>query len=97
MYITNFQHFLDADGNIPTSIPVEALRLAYFQTFLIEEATMYDYDAEPTIKCFNQGCTGKVVTWVEQDSENVVWICIKCKTEGRISNWQNTKWDNTNR
>jgi hypothetical protein len=39
MYITNFQHYLDKDGNIPKDMPKEARELANFLALLIDEAS----------------------------------------------------------
>jgi len=50
MYITNFQHFLNEEGNIPTDMPKEARELANFLALLIDDASTGDYDAKPTIR-----------------------------------------------
>ena len=94
MYIINFQHFLDENGDIYTEGHIQATRLASFVSLIVDEASMYDYDAEPTIPCNQKGCTGLVVTGVDPETEDVYWICPICKMEGRVSNWKNTKWDN---
>ena len=94
MYITNFQHFLDEDGNIPTDLPKEARELANFLALLIDDASTGDYDAEPTIRCIEKGCEGLIVpTWIQEEDE-VYWVCVKCKIKGVITDWRGTKWDN---
>ena len=94
MYITNFQHFLNEEGNIPTDLPKKARELANFLALLIDDASTGDYDAEPTIRCIENGCEGLIVpTWVQENDE-IHWVCIKCKTKGVITDWKGTKWDN---
>ena len=96
MYITNFQHYLDEDGNIPTDMPKEARELANFLALLIDDATSGDYDSEPTIRCIKMGCEGLVVPTLLEDTSEIYWVCVECKKKGIISNWRNTKWDNSN-
>ncbi|MFA9388700.1 MAG: hypothetical protein ACERKD_02765 [Prolixibacteraceae bacterium] len=93
MYITNFQHCLNSEGNIPTDMPREARELANFFALLIDEASTGDYDAEPTIRCIKKGCEGVIVPSVIEDTDEIFWVCVKCKTKGVISNWRGTKWD----
>ena len=94
MYITNFKHLLDEDGNIPADMSKEARELANFLALLVDDASTGDYDAEPTIRCIEKGCEGLIVpTWVQDDDE-IYWVCVKCKTKGVITDWRGTKWDN---
>jgi len=39
---------------------------------------------------------GAVEAGIAQD-DAIVWTCLRCKTEGRISNWQGTLWDLSDR
>ncbi len=94
MYITNFKHFLDENGNIPTDMPKEARELANFLALLIDDASTGDYDAEPTIRCIEKKCSGLIVPILVEDNNEIYWVCIKCKAKGIITNWHNTKWDN---
>lgn len=95
MFVTNFQHFLNEEGNIPTDMPKEARELANFLALLIDDASTGDYDAEPTIRCIEKGCEGLIVpTWIQENDE-IYWICVKCKTKGVITDWRGTKWDNS--
>jgi len=94
MHITNFKHFLDENGNIPTDMPKEARELANFLALLIDDATNGDYDAEPTIRCTEKGCEGLVVAFVTHDTDDIYWVCPLCKTNGYITDWRGTKWDN---
>jgi hypothetical protein len=94
MYIINFQHFLDENGDIYIEGHIQATRLAFFVSLIVDEASLYDSDAVPAIRCNQKGCTGLVVTGVDIETEDIYWVCPKCKMEGRVSNWKNTKWDN---
>ncbi|MCY1719237.1 hypothetical protein OU798_02735 [Prolixibacteraceae bacterium Z1-6] len=97
MHLTNFQHFLDENGNIPTDIPKEARELANFLALLIDDASTGDYDAEPSIRCIEKGCEGLIVAFITHDTEEIYWVCPICKTKGYITDWQGTKWDNSSK
>lgn len=87
MHITNFQHFLDEDGNIPTDMPKEARELANFLALLVDDATG-NYDAEPTIRCIEKGREGLIVPILIEDENEIYWVCVKCKTKGVITDWE---------
>jgi hypothetical protein len=95
MHITNFQHYLDKDGNITTDMPHEARELANFLALLIDDASTGDYDAEPVIRCIEKGCEGLIVAFINNNPNEIYWVCPICKSEGLISNWRGTKWDNS--
>jgi hypothetical protein len=95
MYVTNFQHFLNKDGNIPTDMPKEAKELANFLALLIDDASTGDYDSEPTIRCIEKGCEGLIVPSLIEENNEIFWVCENCKTNGVISNWRGSKWDNS--
>ncbi len=95
MRITKFQHFLDEDGNIPTDMPKEARELANFIAPLIDDATTGDYDAKPTIRCIEKGCEGLIVAYITDNPDEIYWVCPFCKTNGYITDWHGTKWDNS--
>jgi hypothetical protein len=95
MYITNFKHFLDENGNIPTDMHKEARELANFLALLVDDASTGDYDAEPTIKCIENSCEGLVVAFITHDTDDeIYWVCPICKSKGYITDWRGTKWDN---
>ncbi len=96
MYITNFQHFPDKNGNIPKDMPKEARELANFLALLIDDATTNDYDSEPEIRCIENNCPGLIVPTLIEEYNEIYWVCTHCKTSGVISNWRGTKWDNNN-
>jgi hypothetical protein len=95
MYISNFQHFLNEEGNIPTDMPKKARELANFLALLIDDASTGDYDAEPTIRCIEKGCKGLIVPTLIEDENEIYWVCIECKKKGVIADWRGTKWDNS--
>ncbi len=94
MYITNFQHFLDEQGNIPKDIPKDARELANFLALLIDDATSGDYDSEPQVRCIEKNCSGLIVPCLIEEDDEIYWVCIKCKMKGIITDWHKTKWDN---
>lgn len=96
MYITNFQHLLDASVKMPEVMPKEATELIGFLTLIIDATTK----VLPTsltstgISCFKKGCSGTIKTAIMPKSEEIHWYCPDCENEGRINNWQGTKRDN---
>lgn len=91
---TNFQHFLNEKGDIPTDMPKDARELANFLALLIDDATLGEYDSEPQIRCIEKNCPGLIVPTIIEDFNEIYWVCVTCKTEGVITGWQVTKWDN---
>lgn len=57
MYITNFTHYLDEEGNIPTTMPKEARELANFLALVIDASTDYESESgfETGIRCSIKG------------------------------------------
>ncbi len=97
MYISNFTHFLDEQGNIPTTMPKEARELANFLALIIDAATDYESESgfETAIRCFNRGCEGTVQSIILIDQDYVIhWRCNACENEGIISEWEDSRWDN---
>ncbi|WP_163710256.1 hypothetical protein [Mangrovibacterium lignilyticum] len=94
MYITNFQHFLDEQGNIPVTMPKEARELANFFALLVDDASLEDYDAAPTIRCIEKNCEGLIIPIMVFDTDEIHWSCTRCEAKGIITGWQGTKWDN---
>ena len=89
-------HFLDDKGNIPKEMPKEAGELASFMA-LVVDATAKSCPqtlASTDIRCFQKGCQGLINTALRLKTDEINWFCPECKTEGVISNWQKTKWDN---
>jgi hypothetical protein len=96
MYISNMQHFLDETGNIPKQMPKEARELASFMALVVDTTTktLPSTLASTEIRCFEKGCHGMIKSEIIGKNDDVHWICSKCPNEGRISEWQKTKWDN---
>ena len=99
--ITNIQHFLDENGNVPELNP-EAIELLKFLTAIIEAASI-SYDRPVTFadtKCQtminSEPCTGEIEVWVDPDSNIIGWECLECEEEGTISEWEGTQWDMRN-
>ena len=90
MYITDARHFLDDKGAIaPLRGPAKAM--ADFHAAVIAYATDFDDTGVSLPRCFK--CKkGTVETALAQD-DAIVWHCPRCRAEGRISNWQGTLWD----
>ena len=94
MYITDLKHFLDSRGAIgPSKGP--ALAMAQFQTDVVARATDTTDRAPGAPTCFK--CKKSAVEVALARDEAVVWKCPRCQTEGRISNWQGTLWDLSDR
>ena len=96
MYISNMQHFLDDKGNIPNQMPKEARELASFFALVIDATTKKSPFtlSEIELRCFESKCQGTIKSEVLKESNEIHWVCSKCKNEGMISNWKLTKWDN---
>lgn len=94
MYVIDLTHYLDAKGNVaPVRGP--ALKLAEFLTATVAHVSNPDQSADgPKPTCFK--CPKRDKQTVEAEIARdgaVVWRCIACGTEGRISNWRGTFWD----
>jgi hypothetical protein len=94
MYVIDLTHFLDARGAIaPERGP--ARKFADFLTAVVAHATDFDRpDETPGPLCFK--CRKRdrhVVDTGFADGDRVAWRCVKCGTEGLISNWQGSFWD----
>ena len=94
MYITDLTHFLDKSGAIgPVKGP--ARTMAQFHVDAVAHASDSTSETLPAPKCFK--CKKGVVEAVLAQDNAVVWVCPKCRIEGRISNWQGSLWDLRNR
>ena len=94
MYITDARHFLDDKGAIaPRRGPAKAM--ADFHAGVIAYATDYDETGVVAAHCFK--CKKVEVRIARAQDDAIVWSCPRCKSEGRISNWQGTLWDLSDR
>jgi hypothetical protein len=90
MYITDLRHFLDAAGAIgPTKGPARAM--AQFHADVVAHASNSSGQAPAAPRCFK--CKNSGVDAGLAADAAIVWACPRCRTEGRISNWQGTLWD----
>lgn len=94
MYISDARHFLDDKGAIaPLRGPAKAM--AEFHAGVIAYATDFDGAGVPLPRCFK--CKkGTVLAELSHD-HIIVWGCPHCQAEGRISHWQGTLWDLSDR
>ena len=95
MYISNMTHFLDETGNIPDGMSKEARHLASFHALVVDVTTQNNPSESDIHRCFNKKCDGKIISEFSSDKKEILWKCTKCNNAGRISFWQNTKWDNS--
>ena len=94
MYITDARHFLDDKGAIaPRRGPAKAM--ADFHAGVIAYATDYEDTGVVAANCFK--CKKVEVRIARAQDDAIVWSCPRCNAEGRISNWQGTLWDLSNR
>jgi len=96
MYITNIQHLIDASEKMSEEMPKEVRGLIGFLTLIIDTTTMTCPQTltSTDIRCFKKGCSGTIKTALRPDTSEIHWYCQDCESEGLISKWQNTKWDN---
>jgi hypothetical protein len=99
MYITNMQHFLDVNGNIPEGMHEEAKALAGFHALVVDAATqngLSDLPILTDLRCFEKGCEGTIMIEGVLSENRIQWHCDYCEEMGGIiSEWQGTKFDNT--
>ena len=94
MYITDARHFLDDKGAIaPLRGPAKAM--ADFHGGVIAYSTDFDNTGVSLPRCFK--CKKGTVKAALAQDDAIVWHCPRCRVEGRISNWQGTLWDLSDR
>ena len=90
MYITDARHFLDDKGAIaPLRGPARAM--AELHAGVIAYATNFDESGVPAPACIK--CRKSPTEAIIAPDEAIVWSCVRCGAEGRISHWQGTLWD----
>ena len=98
-YISDMTHFLDEDGEIPKAMPKPARELASFMALIVDQASSALPDTahgiETGIRCRTKACEGNIIGALDDNISPVHWHCRDCGLNGVISNWQRTKWDNT--
>ena len=94
MYITDLTHFLDESGAI-APIKGVARAMAQFVVEVVAHATDESDTSPAAPTCFK--CK-KGTVWAELAQDDAInWHCPLCQVEGRISNWQGTLWDLSDR
>lgn len=94
MYITDARHFLDDKGAIaPRRGPAKLM--AEFHAGLIAYATDFQDTGVLVPTCFK--CRTSQVQFALAQDDAILWSCQGCDSEGRLSNWQGTLWDLSDR
>ena len=94
MSISDARHFLDDKGDLaPLRGPAKAM--AESHGGVIARATVVDDVGVMLPRCFK--CKKGIVWAVLAQDDAIVWLCPRCHIEGRISNWQGTFWDLSDR
>ena len=88
MYISDARHFLDEKGAIG---PQRAKAMAEFHAGAIAYATDFDDTGVSAPKCFK--CKKATVEPLIAQGDAIYWSCPRSKAEWRISHWQGTLWD----
>jgi hypothetical protein len=96
MYNSNLTHFLDEEGNIAKEMHKDDRELAGFLVLIVDATTKIHREpiTAPDVRCFTKGCKGLINITLSSSNDDIHWRCPECKVEGRISGWQDTKWDN---
>lgn len=90
MYITDVRHFLDEKGAIGPK-KGSAKVMAEFHASVIAYATDFADTGVMAPTCFK--CKKAAVEPAIAQDDAIYWLCPRCKAEGRISHWQGTLWD----
>jgi hypothetical protein len=69
--------------------------MADFHVGVIAYATDFDATGVVVPTCFK--CKKADVRIALAEDDAIVWACLGCDAEGRISNWQGTFWDLSDR
>jgi hypothetical protein len=101
MMVTNIQHFLDDNGEVP-DLPPEAQELLSFLAAVVQAATitygqpmtLLEDLGHPVIG--GTSCTGNLEVWVYAESNEIGWECLECGEEGIVTDWEGTAWDRRN-
>ena len=97
-WITDITHFLDDKGEMITE-PLPAARMGEYFAAIIVMASHPEpeYPSEYRVACRRKPnrkpCLEEIVGFVDPETDEITWMCPKCKDHGRISNWRGTIWD----
>lgn len=97
MYISDFRHFLDENGNIAKEMTKKGREFAYFIALIIDATTDYESELayeETLVRCNTKGCTGTIQSEILfEPADTIHYWCSVCNNEGLISGWEGSKWD----
>jgi len=90
-------HFLDETGNIAREMHKDGRNMAGFLAMVIDATTKSKEEGfvDLDIRCNVPGCTGPILAEIIPVTEEIHWGCTECENDGIISDWKNTKWDNS--
>jgi hypothetical protein len=89
---------LDEAGEILTD-SVHSKKLAEYITDIIFMASFPEKEqpAEYIVHCHchpdHEPCLGKIIGFINQETDDIMWMCPMCVDRGIISNWRGTMWD----
>ena len=94
-YITDITHYLDDQGELVSTMPGPARKLASFLVLVIDSVSQdIPVDGHDTrIRCLQHGCSGSIRASLMSMNDEISWACPDCGHNGVISNWQGTKWN----
>lgn len=97
-YVTDITHYLDKSGEL-ADMPKPARTMASFLVLLIDATTEACpvRELDTRIRCKTKGCRGSIRSSLASNAERIIWRCPDCGLKGVISNWRETKWDQTRR
>jgi hypothetical protein len=97
-HITDLTDFLDETGDILAE-PAQSKALGEFFTDIVFMTSYPDieYPTEYSVSCHchpeHNPCLGKIVGFINRETDDIVWMCPKCIDRGLIRNWRGTMWD----
>jgi hypothetical protein len=96
--MTDLTDFLDEAGDILVE-PERSKLLAKYFTDIVFMASYPDMEYPPEYNvrwhCRPEKipCFGKIVGYINSETDDIVWMCPKCIDRGLIRNWRGTMWD----
>ena len=97
-WVIDLRHYDWSEGNAD-EIPREAIRLAEYFASIVESALRNSpFGAGLTgVQCRRRPgrkrCTGRIEAELTPREDELHWWCPECGDNGRISNWEGTRWD----
>lgn len=96
-WIVDMSHF-DYRDEEAQGLPSRALRLSnYFGTIVRTTCARLGSDSSTGLRCRRRPnhlpCPGYVQSHLDEGGKSLRWWCSVCGDNGRISNWEGTRWD----